>query len=78
MLLSANMIFNIPPDDFSPVRYPDYDFVFYVFKAVFKDKPEVIINQNEHKDFRWLSPKEALALSHIVDFDSCLRMFYDI
>lgn len=42
------------------VRYPEYDFVYHMFRAKLDKKPRIVLSKNEHKAFRWVSPKDAL------------------
>lgn len=60
------------------VRYPEYDFVFDIFLAKLDNRPEVVLNSEEHTGFKWLSPKDALALDLILDEDECIKMTYNI
>ena len=58
------------------VRYPDYDFVYHMFRAPFAQEPEIALNLTEHKDFRWASIPEALAMNLVQDEDACIRLLY--
>jgi 8-oxo-dGTP diphosphatase len=60
------------------VRYPDYDFVFDIFKSEIKNFPDVVLSKEEHKDFRWVTPNEALSLDLILDEDECIKITYKI
>lgn len=60
------------------VKYPDYDFIFHAFRAAFSKKPAVTINSQEHKDFIWTLPEQALTMNLVVDGESCLHFFYGI
>jgi len=60
------------------VRYPEYDFIYHIFHCSLDEKPAVKIRNKEHKDFCWISPKEALKLPLIQDLDACIRLFYKI
>lgn len=59
------------------VRYPDYDFVYHIFHAKLKAN-EIKINSEEHKDFTWVAPEEALNMPLIQDLDNCIRLFYSV
>jgi len=58
------------------VSYPDYDFVYHIFRLRLDHQPEITINQQEHQDFRWVQPRQALELNLIKDLDSCLDLIY--
>ncbi len=60
------------------VRYPEYDFIYHMFKVKLEQKPEVKIKADEHKGFCWATPEEALKLPLILDEDSCIRMYFKI
>lgn len=58
------------------VRYPDYDFVYHIFQTELDTESEVIINIEEHKDFRWATPSEALEMNLVPDEDACIKLVY--
>lgn len=58
------------------VRYPEYDFIYHMFSKRFDSKPEVEINLNEHKQYIWKTPTEALKIDLIRDLDECIKLFY--
>ncbi len=58
------------------VRFPDYDFIYHIFHTKLDEMCKVRINPEEHKDFRWVSPNEALAMNLIQDLDACIEMVY--
>jgi len=60
------------------VKYPEYDFVYYMFRAKLNARPEVVLSIGEHKDYRWLSPQDALSLDLVGDLDNCLKISYQI
>jgi len=60
------------------VRFPDYDFVFHSFHKVLDGLEHIVINDNEHKDFRWVDPKEALKMPLMTDEDMRIKLFYGI
>ncbi len=74
--------FNIPPNQivyFNKVyvKYPEFDFVYYIFSTNL-DKPQTVtINPQEHKGFKWISPEKALDTLLTKDLDACIRLFYD-
>lgn len=60
------------------VKYPDYSFVYHMFKLTVDSKPEINISPKEHKAYQWLSPHQALELSLIQDLDECIKLSYKI
>ncbi len=58
------------------VKFPEYDFVYHMFSMPLREKPEIKINKDEHKDFTWTSPKNALSMNLMRDLDSCIKLFY--
>lgn len=61
------------------VRYDTHDFLFHMFfaKPAWLTAPEILIDPEEHKDFRWLKPEKALQLELIRDLDGCIKLFYE-
>jgi len=60
------------------VKYPNYNFVYHIYHAKLNQKQRVAINHKEHKDFRWISPKNALNMSLIQDLDACIKLLYKL
>ncbi len=60
------------------VKYPEYDFVYHIFYTKLDQRQKVAINRNEHKNFKWISPKKALDMPLIQDLDACIKLFYKI
>ena len=60
------------------VRYPNYDFVYHIFNTKFEKEPEVSIDTREHKNFKWVTLKEALKMDLIQDLDNCIKLFYKL
>jgi len=58
------------------VRYPDCDFKYHIFHTTLDRQRKIIINPQEHKDFKWVSPEEALALPLILDLNWCIKHIY--
>ena len=59
------------------VKYPDYDFVYHICHTKLDQIQKVAINHTEHKDFRWISPENALNMPLIQDLDACIKLFYE-
>ncbi|HAE36372.1 MAG: hypothetical protein UR85_C0001G0033 [Candidatus Nomurabacteria bacterium GW2011_GWF2_35_66] len=60
------------------VRYDNYDFIYHIFSLKLRERPEVILEENGHKDFRWVTPENSLQMNLIQDLDECVRLFYEI
>jgi 8-oxo-dGTP pyrophosphatase MutT (NUDIX family) len=60
------------------VRYPNYDYLYHIYHLSLSEKPVLNVNKDEHKDYRWITPKEALKLDLILDEDSCIKWSYNI
>ncbi|MEI7620269.1 MAG: NUDIX hydrolase [Candidatus Falkowbacteria bacterium] len=58
------------------VRYPDYDFVYHMFRVQLTERPEIILSESEHKDYKWITPKDALGLNLVKDTDECILISY--
>jgi len=58
------------------VRYPEYDFIYHMFRKRFEERPQVKINPKEHKSFTRKTPQEALKSALIRDLDECIKLFY--
>lgn len=60
------------------VRYSDYDFMYHIFSVTLNTLPELYLHADEHKDFKWVIPTEALSFDLIQDEDFCIKAFYKI
>jgi 8-oxo-dGTP pyrophosphatase MutT (NUDIX family) len=60
------------------VSHLGLNFFYHYFYLKFKNKPEVKIKEDEHKDFTWVTPEEALNMPLVMDEDYCLKHFYGI
>ncbi len=58
------------------VRYPDYDFGYTMFSLSVDEAPNIVLSPQEHQDFRWVTPEEALTMPLVDDLDGCIKMFY--
>ncbi len=71
------------PEDFKlidvfNVRHSGYDFVYRTFKLVLNEQPVITLEPAEHKDYRWVTPQEALLLDLISDEDACIKSCYKL
>ncbi len=60
------------------VRYPEFDYPYHTYRLILSVKPEINLNSNEHQNFVWLEPKEALKLDLLPDEADCLKLIYNI
>lgn len=60
------------------VRYPEYDFVYHAFSTSYEEKPKITLSPAEHKDYRWVTPQEALQMKLILDLDECIKRYFKI
>lgn len=56
-------------------RYTECDFVYYMFRVKIKEEPNIILNE-EHTDYAWVTPQEALKRKLIRDEDAAIRLVY--
>jgi len=73
----------VAPEDFDYfqsvyVKYPDYDFTYYMYHLPRTEEPVIRINRREHSDFLWVLPKDALDMPLIGGLDLCIKMFYRV
>jgi len=59
------------------IRYPEKDFVYHMFSLALNEKINVRLSE-EHKDYRWVSPRKALSFPLRPDTDSCIKLVYGI
>ena len=60
------------------VRYAEVDFIYYIYLTSFEIKPKIRIRENEHVEYRWVSPKAALEMNLIQDLDDCIKLYYPL
>jgi len=59
------------------VRHVGHDIEYHMFSVDLRSRPEVRLSETEHRDFRWVTPEEALAMPLVHDQDECIRLFFD-
>jgi len=52
--------------------------VITFFKTNIDKKPEVSLSPTEHSEYKWLTPREALKMDLIEDFDLILKEIYKL
>ncbi len=55
------------------VSHPDRNFLYHYFKLNLKEKFDIVIKNDEHKAFVWVTLEEALKMPLILDEDHCLK-----
>lgn len=60
------------------VEHGDKQFTFHFFQTQFLSRPAVKINLQEHQNFLWCTPQNALSLQLVEDMDTCLKKFYKL
>ncbi|ETB63592.1 TPA: NUDIX hydrolase [Candidatus Nomurabacteria bacterium] len=60
------------------VSHPDRDFLYHYFVLHLKEKPEIVLSKNEHKDYLLVKAEEALCMNLIPDEDYCLKDYFGI
>ena len=60
------------------VQYPWYDFIYHMYRKDFQEKPNVIINPEEHKWFTREKLSDALKKDLIQDLDECIKLVYNV
>ena len=59
------------------VKFPEYDFIFYMFRCKIGERCSVTINSQEHKNYCWIRPEDASNnLPLIGGLDECFKMVY--
>ncbi len=58
------------------VRFPEYDFVYHLFRLPITDEFQVRLDPRAHKDFCWVTPREALTMNAMADLDACIKIVY--
>jgi len=58
------------------VKYPEYHFIYHMFRTKLNNSPKIILSKNEHKAYKWILPRDALNLQLVRELDRCILMFY--
>ncbi len=60
------------------VRYPEFDFDYYMFKTIIKENnTKIKLSQEEHLEFKIINIDDALKLDLIPGEDKCIELIYD-
>ena len=60
------------------VKYPQDYFIYHIFRIKLNKLPKLKLSINEHKGYKWVTPKGAFKLLLIRDLDQCIKLFYKI
>jgi 8-oxo-dGTP diphosphatase len=60
------------------VKYPEYDYVYYVYSLSVENELKINLNPVEHTEHKWVSAEEALTMELIQDEDTCIKLFYNL
>jgi 8-oxo-dGTP pyrophosphatase MutT (NUDIX family) len=60
------------------VRHSGYDFIYHIYHLLLKERLVPVLNFDEHKDHKWITPQDALLLDLILDEDFCIKEFYNL
>ncbi len=60
------------------VELPDRSFEYHTFSLALDEQPAVELHPDEHHEYRWVTPEEALQMPLVPDQDGCVRARYGI
>lgn len=60
------------------IRYPEFDYVYHIYHLSLEERPNINLNLEEHKAYKWITPEDALKLNLIQDEDICIKWFYNL
>lgn len=60
------------------VRYPDYDFVFNMYRTELDAEPDLMVSPAEHKEAMWVTAKEALQMTLVMGNEVLVREFFGL
>lgn len=60
------------------VQHPGRQFIYHTFSASLDARPDIVLHPDEHHDYRWVTPRDALELPLVSDQDECIRIHYGI
>lgn len=60
------------------VRDGDFDIEWHMFSTQLSRPATITINPNEHKEFQWVTPEDALGMELIHDLPQSIRLFYKL
>lgn len=60
------------------IRYPEYDYRYHVYLFRVDEKPPIVLNLEENKEYVWITPVQALTLDLIPHEDDIIKWSYDL
>jgi 8-oxo-dGTP diphosphatase len=60
------------------VEYPDKKYFYHYHKVELRENANIVIKDDEHQAFGWVSVEEALNMPLVADEDYCLKHVYGI
>lgn len=60
------------------VKYPKFQYPYHIFKYKLAALPKIIINSQEHNNYLWLTPQQALKLPLIQDEDTSIKLTFGL
>lgn len=62
------------------VKYPEEDMIFHMFKTIMTNEQAnaVVLKADEHTEYKWLPPEEALQEKLIPDGDACIKICFSL
>jgi len=60
------------------VRLSAYNFAYHMFYLPLAERSEITLNTDENKEYRWMTPVQALEMPLIADEDVCIKLFYGL
>lgn len=69
---------DLVPHEVWYVEHPGRQFIFRTYSLALPERLAVKLHPDEHHDYRWVAPSEALALPLVPDQDECIRTRYGL
>eukprot|EP01089_Gocevia_fonbrunei_P001547 TRINITY_DN11442_c0_g1_i1.p1 TRINITY_DN11442_c0_g1~~TRINITY_DN11442_c0_g1_i1.p1 ORF type:complete len:147 (-),score=9.15 TRINITY_DN11442_c0_g1_i1:142-582(-) len=60
------------------VVHPDLQFVYHMFKTNLSQMPQIKLSPEEHTNYKWVYPREALALPLVLGEHECMSLAYQL
>jgi len=56
------------------VRHQKFDFIYHLFSIKIDSFPDIIIDEYEHQEYKWVSVRDALTMDLVLDEDECIKI----